>query len=504
MPRDTSDLIFGPERYSEIPAGRLLEAASRGYLGVDHRLLHALLDRPEHSVPDLLRFASEDHEQDPVGLDEVLLDIFRYLRAPEALPFYIEQIRLNPADVPDDLVESVVELGASAVEPLLALLDELEEPGDVPFMLAALRVRDPRILQALEPGLDNDAMSAALSLEIYGDPAAIPAIQAALTRVPNEDARDRQIIQTAIDILKLPPLETSDAPKQFDIWEKYPDEELPVFEILSDDDRLILLERGSAIVRAEAVASYNGSEPPLVVRAKILDLAKNDPEPAVRGACWEALSEISDEPELRRAMLEVLRNPDAYVEEKGGAAIALAERSDNPAVFQAIEALYENQRGRAQALKAMARSLDRRFSDYPPRHLADSDPEIKRQAIWGVGYLRLSSETPRLEALFDDEEYRRDALFAYALASPGDTSPGRATPLLNKIDKLAGGLVPDETELVKIALDQRLMLAGHKPVFFGDEPSEEPEAEPAVSAKIGRNDSCPCGSGKKFKKCCGA
>lgn len=28
---------------------------------------------------------------------------------------------------------------------------------------------------------------------------------------------------------------------------------------------------------------------------------------------------------------------------------------------------------------------------------------------------------------------------------------------------------------------------------------------PAVSApRVGRNDPCPCGSGKKFKKCCGA
>jgi len=24
------------------------------------------------------------------------------------------------------------------------------------------------------------------------------------------------------------------------------------------------------------------------------------------------------------------------------------------------------------------------------------------------------------------------------------------------------------------------------------------------TAKIGRNDPCPCGSGKKYKKCCGA
>jgi uncharacterized protein YecA (UPF0149 family) len=24
-----------------------------------------------------------------------------------------------------------------------------------------------------------------------------------------------------------------------------------------------------------------------------------------------------------------------------------------------------------------------------------------------------------------------------------------------------------------------------------------------TSAKVGRNDPCPCGSGKKYKKCCG-
>ena len=29
------------------------------------------------------------------------------------------------------------------------------------------------------------------------------------------------------------------------------------------------------------------------------------------------------------------------------------------------------------------------------------------------------------------------------------------------------------------------------------------KAIPIVTKKIGRNDKCPCGSGKKFKKCCG-
>ena len=30
-----------------------------------------------------------------------------------------------------------------------------------------------------------------------------------------------------------------------------------------------------------------------------------------------------------------------------------------------------------------------------------------------------------------------------------------------------------------------------------------PRVAPAVSDKVGRNDPCPCGSGKKYKKCCG-
>ena len=30
------------------------------------------------------------------------------------------------------------------------------------------------------------------------------------------------------------------------------------------------------------------------------------------------------------------------------------------------------------------------------------------------------------------------------------------------------------------------------------------QRKPAVSKKVGRNDPCPCGSGKKYKKCCGA
>ena len=31
---------------------------------------------------------------------------------------------------------------------------------------------------------------------------------------------------------------------------------------------------------------------------------------------------------------------------------------------------------------------------------------------------------------------------------------------------------------------------------------QSPHPTPVISAKVGRNDPCPCGSGKKYKKCC--
>ncbi|MBO7293427.1 MAG: SEC-C domain-containing protein, partial [Clostridia bacterium] len=40
--------------------------------------------------------------------------------------------------------------------------------------------------------------------------------------------------------------------------------------------------------------------------------------------------------------------------------------------------------------------------------------------------------------------------------------------------------------------------------FAGGKMPEKKAAAPAKSQKVGRNDPCPCGSGKKYKKCCGA
>ncbi|MFN4131978.1 MAG: preprotein translocase subunit SecA [Caldimicrobium sp.] len=39
--------------------------------------------------------------------------------------------------------------------------------------------------------------------------------------------------------------------------------------------------------------------------------------------------------------------------------------------------------------------------------------------------------------------------------------------------------------------------------LFSENPSSEEKAQPKRVQKVGRNDPCPCGSGKKYKKCCG-
>jgi SEC-C motif-containing protein len=39
--------------------------------------------------------------------------------------------------------------------------------------------------------------------------------------------------------------------------------------------------------------------------------------------------------------------------------------------------------------------------------------------------------------------------------------------------------------------------------YFDPSRSKQPGLEPARAAAVGRNDPCPCGSGQKYKKCCG-
>jgi hypothetical protein len=149
--------------------------------------------------------------------------------------------------------------------------------------------------------------------------------------------------------------------------------------------------------------------------------------------------------------------------------VGLAPEADRNEVREAIIQLYEQPQARAKALEAMWRSLNPAFRDYFSPHLDDADLEIRRGALWGIGYYGIKSELDRVRKLFEDEDLRSDALFAYALAMPAEISRGRMKGLLARIEKDAQGLSEMEEELVKTALDERLLLAGKEPVFAEQE-----------------------------------
>jgi HEAT repeat protein len=504
-----------PAELASLPVDDVLRAAARGHIGIDARFIRSIVDRGEDAAPALLRFGLEDHENDRVDLEEDLIAIFRHLRTPEALPFYIECIRRAPDDVPDDVVEGILQHRDRAVEPLLALYDEMgeEQGSDVAFILASLRVRDERILELLFERLEYDTADGAFCLGLYGDPAAKPRLEKLLSEIPEEDAELRREIRFAIEQIDEQQTAAEPELEPFDIFDQYPDEASPPVEVLPEAERMEMLEAPSAALRIEAADSFRNKTLSSEARARLLEHARSDPNPKVRGRCWEALSDAAETKSVAAEMWSVVADTERDVEERTGAMIALATQPLTPDLDRYIQEFYADPGTRARALEAMWRSFDRRYAEYFPRHLNDPDPEVKRSAIWGVGYMGLGSYAGSLRSLMEDDEFRPDALFAYALSVPAEMSRGRVRALFRKIDDAAGGLSQGEANLVQVALDERLAMHGLEPVFSAerevdwteeDEPkSAGLEPQPAGS-KVGRNDPCPCGSGKKYKKCHGA
>jgi hypothetical protein len=547
----------GAEEAPVASVEEMLQEAAAGRVGVDHRFLRQILEQNDPAA--VLRFAQGPHESDRIDLDPLLADLFRHygtraeadgdlsVNDQAVLDFYLGMIRREPEDVDEGVIRALLPFGNHAVAPLLKLYEELgeEQGSDIAFLLAALRARDPQVLTLLLDRLEYDAADGAFCLGLYGDAAARPALEKMLAEVPagvpDEDVELRREIDYAIEQLDAP--EPQYAPEPFDIFSEYPKHGLPPFDVLEEAERLELLRSGEADVRAGAAHSFFNLELNSKARTALLELAHSDPEAAVRGEAWAALGDVvgdenSEAAKIRDEMIAILGDPSRPVEERGGTAVGLHAVADRDDVRQGLEALYEEGgKGRVKALDSMWRSLWQPYAKFFGRHLDTSDPGNKdvallRQALRGAGYFRLTTHIDKIASFFDREEpyddLREDALFAYALAMPGETTRGRVKGMLRKIDELAG-LSHDETDLVQFALDERLRLHGLAPVFEAERHEEHDHeghdheghdhaghdhgahtgqvattaAAPNVD-KPGRNDPCPCGSGKKYKKCHGA
>jgi len=507
--------MLTPGLFSETSVYDLLTAAAEGRVGADQRWLNAILERGDAAVADMVRFGKEDRSQDPIDLQEEMMVTFRQLGSPEAVPFFVHYLASAPEELPDGVLDALYRFRHEALEPLIELYEKMseDESGEVAFTLAAFRIPDERVLKILLDRLEYDAGDGALCLGLYGDLAAKPALEKMLSEV-DDDHLKRDIADAIGQLGRDMDLEWE---PPFDIYEMFPEKAYPETEIIGTGELLEMLDSDDREYRFAAAAGLLNREMSDEAVVKLLEKASRDPEASVRAKCWEALSgEVADSDEVYDAMLARLKDENAPMEERAGALVGLGQRANEPAVRPYAEEFYQNPETRVQAMTAMWNSLDRSFANFFPPHLDDADPEIKKQAISGVGYLSITAASEKLRDFFEDEDLRPNALFAYALSVRTEVTPGRMRPLFRRIEELAGELTEDETELVQMALNERLMLHGHKPVFemeheHGPDCDHDHEDDEAVAApaepvipKVGRNDLCPCGSGRKYKKCHGS
>ncbi len=491
---EARSLILGPEQYAQVPTYDLLRAAEQGFVGLDHRFLHAIVDDPEKSIPDLLRFGLEleEHVDAREDLSEDLVQIFRHLRTPRAIPYLLEYLRWNHLDATVPLICAFQEIGAPAVEPLLEFYREAgdEEDSDAGFLLGSLGVRDPRILEVPIEG--------AHCLSAYGDPAAIPAIREAMTGAKDWLA---QSLQFCVEELERQVPRVEDEP--FDLWALYPVETDPRFDLLSREETEQFLDSRDADTRFAAVSVISEEPVPKRLWSRLLNMARTDPDVRVRSECWQALMDGWERADIRKAMRSCLADESASDVERCGALAALAGREGGDAAVQrAMATFYERPETRAEALRAMAVTLDERFATYFKQHLGDPDKTVSLQAMLGIGLLQLESEAPRLLPYFKDDDLRSEALYCYSACATCEPTRAGVRRLFAEIERLSGGLSDEEESAVKDGLNTRADRYGLDPIFGPD--GEEFADDPVVvSAKVGRNDPCPCGSGKKYKKCCG-
>ena len=517
-----TNMLLSPTQYPDASTGQLLTEAALGYVPFDQQLVKELISRAPESIDGLVSAAMNPPEDLRVDLRYDLFHVLRQLRTPKALPFFIELLHEQDDEDPDEIYMALSELGEAAIEPLIELYNTKgpKAGGNAAFLLASLRKPDPRIRSILIARLDIDPWDTALCLSLYGDPETKPAIEAKIGQLdPVKDAEAVKELTLALN--EINSTVVADLPDPYNCLDAFAEHGEPAFDALDSGDVLAYFDSPEATYRSLAVEAIGGEEPTAALDKRLLAVATTDSEVTVRAAAWEALA-TSPAKDVKQALRAKAMDSKAVPMERAAAVASLTVSEYNADLGKLAVQLYNVPEARALAMKAMWQTLRADFAEYFPSHLADDDPDIRRQAIWGVGYLGLSAEAHKLESMFEDEDFRDHALFAYALCVPGDITRAGVKKLYQKIDELADGLSEEEQEAVESAFDQRLQMRGLDPVYqplekhvhdencghdhgHSHSHSHAAPVEPAKSAKAaGRNDPCPCGSGKKYKKCCGA
>lgn len=140
--------------------------------------------------------------------------------------------------------------------------------------------------------------------------------------------------------------------------------------------------------------------------------------------------------------------------------------------------------------------LAKTLMDYPDEHDFlfhewDDSEFYLRGYSWVNGYLKgMELRQKQWKELTSDDNYAEMIMPIFTLmAKPDDPEFGKLVDTPEKRQVFLDMLSDTVLDIYDYWLERRARNRKH---------------EPAKSVKVGRNEPCPCGSGKKHKKCCGA
>jgi len=133
--------------------------------------------------------------------------------------------------------------------------------------------------------------------------------------------------------------------------------------------------------------------------------------------------------------------------------------------------------------------FDETKDEYKPLIAIDQndDPHIDG---WTIGFwIGIGLSETAWDRMFEDEKGRKLLYPIYLFGSENGYKIFEEKPLIQEIDNI----IWDEY-LTKCVIEVYDYWLPYRKI--------PPQTEVSPVPKIGRNDPCPCGSGKKFKKCC--
>jgi len=150
----------------------------------------------------------------------------------------------------------------------------------------------------------------------------------------------------------------------------------------------------------------------------------------------------------------------------------------------------------------VARSLVPPEFEYGPVFDHDTRTDDTIWEMWVSGFeramrLKISAWEKILDGDYEDAAASANTMLALAAIAAGDSDLPK--DVIADLRKSAPDLITD----MVIALNRRTKGAP-QPGAFGAEDEAFGSSAPFRATKIGRNEACPCGSGRKYKRCCGA